>query len=151
MAITVLEWSQRTDGYIQPLICALWISQMPSITKNELKTSGIGTYSAQWQSFHHCHDCNCWVLIIISNIFVCLIDCWDILVTSHTICSQCYYGIHCMYFTEGQKHQGSDFTMATRAVVYCRTKRPKGSDDRQCEHIAYNVLRIYGYLWTVEY
>jgi hypothetical protein len=34
-----------------------------------------------------------------------------------------------MQFTVGWKrHLGSDVTMATRAVVYCRAKRPKDSD-----------------------
>jgi hypothetical protein len=34
-----------------------------------------------------------------------------------------------MQFTvERKRHLGSDVTMATRAVVYCRAKIPKGND-----------------------
>jgi hypothetical protein len=38
-----------------------------------------------------------------------------------------------------QWHQGGDVTVETRPVVYCRAKRPKGSEDRQCQHIAHKV------------
>jgi hypothetical protein len=40
---------------------------------------------------------------------------------------QCYYGKYCMEFTVGRKRRlGSDVTMATRVVVYCRAKGPEG-------------------------